>query len=65
MNKNLIDDDKQKIEKNGKLFRIVGIIGAIITGICNLLMIIAKDFNIGAFILFLFCVFMAFVSKKD
>lgn len=64
MSNNYIEEDEKAIERRRKIFRVFGIIGAIITGICNLLMIIAEDFEIEAFLLFLFCIFMAISSKK-
>lgn len=63
-NNNLKDKDTKSIERRRKVFRIFGIIGAIVSGICNLLMIIAGDFNFIAFLLFLFCIFISISSRK-
>lgn len=65
MSNNIIDKDTKTIEGRRKIFRILGIIGAIVSGICNLLMIIAGDFNFTAFLLFVFCIFIAVTSKKE
>lgn len=64
-NNNLIDKDTKDIERRRKIFRISGIIGAIVSGICNLLEIIAGDFSFSDFAIFLFCIFMAISSKKQ
>lgn len=64
MSNNYIDKDNKAIERRRKVFRVVGIIGAIVSGICNLLMIVADDFSFEAFGLFLFCILIAIISKK-
>lgn len=65
MSNNYIEKDSKAIEIRRKIFRGIGIIGAIVVGICNLLMIVAGAFSFEAFLLFLFCISMAIYLKKE
>lgn len=65
MNKNLIEDDEKYSERTRKIFRVTGIVGSIISGICVLLMAIAGDFSLGAVAIFLICLLLAISSKKN
>lgn len=60
----MIENDAKKTETRRKVLRATGIVGAIISGICFLLMLLADDFSAGALLLFTFCVVMAIVNKK-
>ena len=64
MKQNLIEKDQKSIEKRRKIFRVVGIAGSIVVGICGLLMILTDDFSFEVLLLFLFCLLMAIMSKK-
>lgn len=64
MNDNNIDKDTKDIERRRKIFRVIGIIGSIIAGICVLMTAFADDFSIEALLLFLICLIMAIGAKK-
>lgn len=61
----MIEKDAKEAEIRRKILRITGILGAVVSGLSFLLMLLADDLSILSLLLFIFCVIIIIVTKNN